>query len=159
MHNQKVLIQEILCLEHFRALVTLNRPFTHMDKLALIKGGLVHKTRATDITEVTLDAFMSQEVFLERCLDGELNATDVADLAEPVAVVLVGLQSEVVVEQLATLPTLLGSLPRVQPANMLPQVTFNLKFFPAKLAAKDTLLFHLSLNGFRRKLCSHLSFS
>ena len=159
MHNQKVLIQEILCLEHFGALVTLNRPFTHMDKLVLIKGGLVHKTRATDITEVTLDAFMSQEVFLERCLDGELDATDVADLAEPVAVVLVGLQSEVVVEQLATLPTLLGSLPRVQPANMLPQVTFNLKFFPAKLTVKDTLLFHLSLDGFRQKLCLHLSFS
>ena len=143
MCNQEMLIQEVLGLEHFWAPVTLNRSFTHMDKLVFIEGGFVYKTHIADITEMTLDAFMCEEVFLKRGLDSELDATDVADLAEPVAVVPVGPQRQAAVEVFATLTALLQSLPRMQSAYVLLQVAFNLKFFLTKLTAKITFLFNL----------------
>ena len=141
--NQEMLIQEVLGLEHFWAPVTLNGPFTHMDKLVFIQGGFVHKTHAADITEMTLDAFMCEEVFLERGLHSELDTTDVADLAEPVAVVPVGPQRKAAVEMFAALIALLQSLPGMQSAYVLLQVTFDLKFFPTKLTVKITFLFNL----------------
>ena len=145
-HNQEMLVQQILRLEHFGAPVTLDGPLTDVDKLVFVEGGFVHKPRAADSAEVTLDAFVRQEVLFERRLDRELDATDVADLAEPVAVVLVGEESDAAVEQFAALTALPGPLPRVQSADVFLEVTFNLKLFLTKLAAKGTFFLTLCHN-------------